>query len=477
MDPYELEAILRQRRRKQSPEEFRGGALGVQTPEAPGEIIIPPTPGPVGPPAIDAEPPPVPPSPAEGRARAYGWNMSPRVTDYLREKQAYRFDPNAAGPTDRMTAPPPDLDQPLAYGGSRGAEAAPAPEPAAPLLGSKENLPLPADEDFKPEEHTPEAEDKLRTKRMNDIAAYEKAREGRTADLEKWRGVAQGLGKLGQGLAGLRGHLPPEAFPAQDTSAIDREIERSEDLLSPQEEEMLRAAFGDRAIPSGMRRSTLRTTLPAMAAFIARQEQTKATASNRDKRDEDLLYAEESKERGRIVTRVRELKKGKIAAENALGLIDNGSPQAIGSAMFALSKASGNVGAPSDRDIAIIEGNYGVPGLMNKIERGFTGNFTDDQKKALRDIANLARDNANRHLQEEESAGLDSFWAANQERASRFGRSPEKYKQMFGPLYGAGGGAAGGKVTMVLPDGTEVPDIDPSQVPRFQQKYQGAKVK
>jgi hypothetical protein len=489
----------RKRRMAMSPQGLIDDALPEQQ-EPVGEIVMPPgPPGPIGPPAIDA-PPNAPPSgrigpPAIGdepsgstvSPQGAAWRgmgesvmdfagnlgrggpftplrmsrreeaaqqqprIAPELAAYLRSKHAQPGDspiPDDIPIGPPQPAPPPAAPLPTAPPTAPTAPAAPPKLGTEPDTEPSEPFNAEAPKPFDAEKHTPEADDDKRTKEIN--------------RLERWKGIAEGLGKLGQGLAGLRGHLPPDAFAAPDTSAIDRALERAEDLLSPEEEKMLAAAFPPGTFPKGLRRSTLRATLPSVAGFLESRERTKATANvaeakanektvERGKKDEDLLMGEESKERGRIVTRVRALKQAKIAAENASNLIDTGSPQAIGAAMFSLSKAAGNIGAPSDRDIAIIEGQYGVPGLMNKIERGITGNFTENMKNAFKAIAVKAAENANSHLQEEQTAGLESFWAANEDRATRFGRSPEKYKQMFGPLYGAKD-----EVRMTRPDGTDV---------------------
>lgn len=400
---------------------------------------------------------------------------------------------------------PPASEYPLAQAGAPQAPQAAPPEvkvgpgaletgepTGAPLLGAGQTdehyRQLKEGTEFAPEEHTPAADDKARGKDMAALGtlqgeAKKSERDERIAKAERWKSIAQGLGTLGTSLAALRGHLPPEAFQRPSTEAIDREIANAEDMLTDDEIQMLESAFGPGKIPKGVTRSGLRVALPSVSNYLETKARTssaeqiakernasdervaqiaaasrrevagaaaKGKAQSRLDKEEDQLYGEESKERGRVLTSTREIKKSKAAAENAIKMIDSGTPQAIGAAMFAISKASGNVGAPSDRDINIVEGNYGVPGIMNKIERGFTGNFTDNQKKAFRDLAGIAKRNAEQHLAEARDAGLESFWAANQERASKFGRTPEKYRAAFGPLYGAEEA-----VTLVEPDGTE----------------------
>lgn len=411
-----LQSYLQKKRR--SPGDLLGLSMPAQQ-EPVGEIVMPPEQGPIGPPAIDAEPPPqaIPPPaqvpkwrPGPGSLEdqplnprypfnpdnpdgvgAYfpgtGWGKTYKHTP-IRDPysadgpQAPPMDPRVVAHLRGSQGPAPVLpgDSPIPDDIPIGPKIGPPAVDAAPLLGAQE-APAEPVAPTKPEESTPEAEEKARAKEIR--------------RLERWKDLSEGLGQLGQGLAGLRGHLSQKDFAKPDTSAIDRELARAEDILSPQEQKMLEAAFGPGTIPKGLRRSTLQHTLPSIAGFLGRRESQEARMA-KDERKETAIE-KRSLRTARLTAKNRfethpvivAADKAKTAAQGALRALDTGDELNSGlaqlSATVQAARAAGDTRL-SNEDIDRWTTRWGYKGWIDKGTRLVAAKLPKEHIDELRGI-------------------------------------------------------------------------------------------
>ncbi len=365
--------------------------------------------------------------------------------------------PMAQKPPAPAPAPPPPAEQPPMVGdtpGSRIPEDLQIGGRAPQMLGEEPgrdltpeemaeyNAPAIPPEEFDAEEHTQEAEEKKRAKTIREI---DKARQDKIDRGERWKGVAEGLDKLGRGLAGMRGHLSPYDFEKQDTGAIDREIARSQDLITGGERQMLKDAFGFDA-PEDMSFTRLHAILPQIAGYIrskdatGRQEgrslrQARLTAMNRFETHPVIVAAEKAKQSALLA--LRGLDKAN-AADYTTGLNElQASVQA--------ARAAGDTRL-SNEDIGRWTTPWGPQGLNSIATRLTTGKLPESQKNDLRKMLQGYITAAS------ETRRLRARLVTNQVAGELEVDPDELEGRLIGPGAEAGGDDS---VILVEPDGTE----------------------
>ena len=109
--------------------------------------------------------------------------------------------------------------------------------------------------------------------------AMEERRRSKIERLEMMKNIGQYGGQLGASLAALRGHQSPKAFMQPDTSGIDQEIQKQEDIIGPSERSLIKEAFGI-DIPEG---ATSWTHFAKIAPAIAEIARVKSQGMQQDK--------------------------------------------------------------------------------------------------------------------------------------------------------------------------------------------------
>ena len=386
--------------------------------------------------------------------------------------------------------PPPDLgpwapgaNEPPPYVGPPATQV-PAADPRQAVIGAQLGTPearargyYPAS-DVTPMGAPPEPAPEEPAHPMDQIQKMTFPAEGPGDKLRMAKLFGSSLDQVGRGLAGLTGKVHPESLKPLNTEPIDEAIDTAEDRLSDQERKMIEDAFGIQ-VPAGMRRSQIRQYLQPLSQVRATEASTERMGQMQDVRDRTRLETAFRTERGEALKdkMVVKLQEAKNAADRVLAMGDlNANPAAVRSAMVSTARAAGDIGVLTQRDIEAYEGKIGIPGFLIGAAQFVTGQYTPTQVERIKEVANEMQKVASEQLAGVKSRRIKSFTETNADILGRHGKTPEDVERSFEDIYGQGAQAPS-RVTMVLPDGREIPDIDPSQVKRFEQRYPGSRVK
>jgi hypothetical protein len=302
--------------------------------------------------------------------------------------------------------------------------------------------------------------------------------ENRLGKLKLAQALAGNLELVGRGMMGLRGNTDPRELPRQNFSGLEEEIASREDQLSPGERSMMGEAFGVN-IPEGMKFSRFEK----MAGPISTMAQREASAANQ----QAVLAGRESRfVRGQqFQNEQRKLSRGVISdaqekdittIDASLALLDQIK---AGKANFDTGPLAGRwhtmaswLGMNDSEKAAF---KQTVVKEVNDTLHEFTGSTITktDLTRILQQMPNM-EDNDSTFLSKLEGviSQLKQKRGIMLENLRRKGKDVSEYATPAGA-----GAAPSGPVTMVLPDGREVPNIDASQIERFQAKYPGSQPK
>lgn len=349
------------------------------------------------------------------------------------------------------------------------------------------------------------------------------ARRTRIQKLEALKQMTDAIGGVGPGLVNAaiagtwskHGNVQAKAPAGPDTSGLERNIGREENALQVEEErrrnlvpkpliEKLRAKgldlpdevtfqeMGMAAAPqmamAGMksREDIAGKELAAQTARATSSAQAvagRATDRNAEMAKRQLISQQNTERRGIESDKTINQYKAKIRTARTVEklLTEAGdNPAAVRVAMAQTQKVlASEVGTMTERDIQAYEGAYGIPGIIMRAERFGTGNFTNQQKERVKQVAQMMAADAGVALKELGDARIGSFYETNKEQLGIAGKTKADIEQMYRQLLDAPGGspgaaAANAAVTLIDPEGNEYPvRADAVEAAKAKAKAQG----
>ncbi len=132
-------------------------------------------------------------------------------------------------------------------------------------------------------------------------------------------------------------------------------------------------------------------------------------------------------------SRIGELTENIEQADNAIMLIDQGTPQAFGTAISVVMKGIGKeAGNIAQREREQLLGEIGIPGYTAKASKFIWGDYTKEQRANLRRIATEAKTMLETRRREEQQKRIDTFMKTHRELLEEGGIGLEDIQERLG---------------------------------------------
>ncbi|HEX7787019.1 MAG TPA: hypothetical protein VF653_12440, partial [Methylomirabilota bacterium] len=267
------------------------------------------------------------------------------------------------------------------------------------------------------------------------------------------------------------GNVPDRSVVAEDLRADEERLRRGdfENPRSPASQmarQMLSQATG-KPVPETMTASAIAALSPVFDRLItgqlrgfgqslalSREERARRGEERHlSERREDIQRGREKELRAAISGERKEMlsptgqlgkyREGIEMTDKALALLEQGGPQAFGTALSLIIKGIGKeAGNIAQKEREVLLGEIGIPGLVTKGVKAWTGDYTPEQYAAMKNVARKARELLERDRTAHRSQRLDTFYSTHRELLDESGIDRGALEERLG-LGGEASGPAG----------------------------------
>jgi hypothetical protein len=136
-------------------------------------------------------------------------------------------------------------------------------------------------------------------------------------------------------------------------------------------------------------------------------------------------------------------REGLEMTDKALALLEQGGAQAFGTALSLIIKGIGKeAGNIAQKEREVLLGEIGIPGLVTKGIKAWTGDYTPEQYEAMKNVARKARELLERDRTAHRSQRLDTFYSTHRELLDEGGIGRDGLEERLG--LGEDAGSPGG---------------------------------